>query len=139
MKRKITLIFLFLILVKISQAQVASGTIEKSRVAIDGQVALSTNGNALFFNMGGPGTKFSFKHFAVSVNMIPSVFIMEQTIQDNSVSWNSTKKQIIVRPTLGAGIQVMVKRFIFTMPCYYIFANNVWTITGGIGYKILKF
>jgi hypothetical protein len=96
---------------------------------IEGQIAVTTNGKAVWYNMGGPSLKFSFKKFAFSVSMFPSLKFEEDPTHP------------IVIPILGVGPQFYFfknKRFIITFPCYYVASKNSWELTGGIGYVLSK-
>jgi len=102
---------------------------KQASLNIDGQIAVTTNGKAAFINVGGPAIKFSFKHFAVAVNFMPSMRIEEHN------------KTIALTPLLGAGLQFYFlkhKRFIISLPCYYYAAKNSWVGTAGIGYILTK-
>lgn len=44
---------------------------QNTNLNIEGQIVVSTNGKAIFYNMGGPAIKFIFQKFALSVNMLP--------------------------------------------------------------------
>ena len=65
----------------------------KSEFKIEGQIAATTNGNAVFTNFGGPAMKFTFSKIAASISMIPSLKFE-----------NDTSKPLVL-PTLGFGLQ----------------------------------
>ncbi len=97
---------------------------------IEGQIAVTTNGKAAFINMGGPGVKFVFPKFAVSVNMLPSLKFEEEAPKP------------IVTPILGVGPQIYFlknKRLVLSFPCYYHISKNSWIVSAGLGYGFSYF
>ena len=96
---------------------------------IEGQIAITTNGKAVWYNMGGPTLKFNFRKFAIAISMLPSL-----KFEDDA------PKPFVV-PILGVGPQVYFlknKRAILSFPCYYIASRNSWELSGGVGYVLTK-
>lgn len=96
---------------------------------MEGQFAVTTNGKAIWYNMGGPSVKFGFKNVAFGVSMFPSL------------KFEKDDPRPIVVPILGVGPQIYFlknKRFVISFPCYYIASRNSWEITGGLGYVLSK-
>ena len=89
-----------------------------------GQFVVSTDGESMFTNMGGPNVKIECKKIAFTVSMYPS---LRFAFKD--------RPKPLVTPTLGAGAQLTIHRFILAMPCYYLANKQRWTMTLGIGYK----
>ncbi len=123
-------------------AQVFSQTEPKrnprTKLEIDGAIAMSTDGKAVYFNMGGPGINFTVSKLQFSINMLPSIGISKKTTAATS-AYSGATTVLNATPVLGTGFQVFYKKFIFCVPFYYKFTNNTWVGTVGVGYKILKF
>ena len=101
----------------------------KASFNIEGQVAVTSNGKAIWYYMGGPAIKFNFSKFSLSIGMFPSL------------KFEDDEPRPIVVPILGVGPQLHFlkhKRLLLSFPCYYIAARNAWEITGGIGYVLTK-
>lgn len=94
--------------------------------SITGSVMVSTDGESLFYNMGGPGIKFTKDQFYISVNMLPTLRYFKD------------EPRPFVTPLLGTGLIIGYKRFIIGMPVYYLAAKASWIISGGIGIKLGK-
>lgn len=104
-----------------------TGNNTETLLNIEGQIALTTNGKAIWYNMGGPSLKFSFKKLVFSISMFPSL------------KFEKDATHPVVMPILGIGPQIYFfknKRFILTFPYYYIASRNIWELTGGIGYVL---
>ncbi len=102
---------------------------QKSSLNIEGQFAVATNGKDVFVNFGGPALKFNYTKVAFAWNFMPSVRFHDQ---------NGTLQ---VTPILGTGLQVYGwkdKRFILSVPFYYLASNNTWIGTLGVGYVLTK-
>ena len=102
---------------------------QKSSLNIEGQIAATTNGKDLFFNIGGPTLKFNFPKIAFAWTFMPSLRLHE------------VKGTAQVTPILGTGIQIYGwkdKRFILSVPFYYLASNNTWIGTIGVGYVLSK-
>ena len=96
---------------------------------MEGQIAATTNGEAVFLNMGGPALKFSFSKIAASLSMIPSL------------KFQADKPKPVLTPLLGVGLQFYFlkdKRIVLSLPCYYYATRNIWTLTAGVGYVLTK-
>ncbi len=102
---------------------------QESSLNIEGQIAASTNGKDVFVNFGGPALKFSYPKIAFAWNFMPSV------------RFHNVKGTTQVTPILGTGLQIYGlkdKRFIVSLPFYYLASNNTWIGTVGIGYVLSK-
>ena len=102
---------------------------QKANLNIEGQIAATTNGKAVFINMGGPAIKFVFPKFAFAINILPSF------------KFEDDKPKPIVTPLLGVGPQFYFlkdKRFLLSFPCYYFASKNTWEMSAGLGYVLTK-
>jgi hypothetical protein len=123
MRLVIVVNFLFLMISAFSQEE------QKSSFNVEGQIAVTTNLKDYFVNVGGPAIKLNFSKFAVGLNFMPSLRFYNLN--------NSLK----VAPILGTGIQLYGlkdKRFILSIPFYYVALTNKWIGTIGIGYVLSK-
>ena len=96
---------------------------------IEGQIAVTTNGKAFWYNMGGPTFKWSFDNLALGLSFMPSL------------KFEQDKPRPYVVPILGAGPQIYLfkkKQLVLSFPFYYIASRNAWEFTGGIGYVFSK-
>jgi hypothetical protein len=121
--RILPIVFLFIILSLFAKAQSGyDGYLE-------GQIAVTTNGKAAFINIGGASIKCKLKKFNVSIMMGPSIkFEKEKTV-------------VTTIPVLGVGPQFYFlknKRFIVSIPSYYISTKKIWTTSIGVGYLLTK-
>jgi hypothetical protein len=101
----------------------------KASFNMEGQLGVTSNGKALWYNMGGPAIRFNFSKLSFSIGMFPSL------------KFEDDAPRPVVVPILGIGPQIHFlkhKRFLLSFPCYYIAARNAWEITGGIGYVLTK-
>ena len=106
-----------------------SGSKPRTAFNLEGQVAATSNGKAVWYNMGGPSVKFNFSKIGFGIGMFPSL------------KFEDDGPRPIVVPILGVGPQIYFlkdKRMILSFPCYYIATRNSWEITGGIGYVLTK-
>lgn len=94
--------------------------------SITGSIMVSTDGESVYYNMGGPGIKFTKDKFSVMVNMLPTLRFFKD------------EPRPFVTPLLGVGIMIGYKRFIIGMPVYYLAAKSSWILSGGIGVKLGK-
>ena len=93
-----------------------------TEITMGGQLMVSTDGDNLFYNMGGGGTFARYRQVAVSINFLPSL------------RYNFDTEKFT--PLLGLGLQLHIKeRIIIGMPLYYI--NDQWRASFGVGYKFL--
>jgi hypothetical protein len=102
---------------------------QKSSLNIDGQIGMTTNGNALFVNFGGPAFRFSFPKFSIGGTFFPTLKLEDKA------------SKLLATTCLGIGPQLCFlkdKRFIFELPCYYTAAKNIWLVSAGIGYVLTK-
>ena len=123
MKKSIVVSLLFLSISALCQEE------QKSSLNIEGQIAVTTNAKDVFVNLGGPALKFSFPKIAFAWNFMPSV------------RFHDVKGSTQVTPILGTGLQVYGlknKRFILSLPFYYLASNYTWIGTVGIGYVLTK-
>jgi hypothetical protein len=128
MKKYIVISVIFLFLHSHSFPQTGN-TSKKASFTVDGQVAVTTNGEGIYLNFGGPCMKYSFKKIAFSIGMMPSL------------RFEQDKPRPYITPMLGAGLQVYFlkdRRFIASFPCYYISTKTSWRITAGFGYLLSK-
>jgi hypothetical protein len=96
---------------------------------MEGQLAVATNGKAIFVNFGGPSIKYNFSKVAFCLGMMPSLRLEQDAPRP------------YVTPILGAGLNVLFlnsKRLVLSIPCYYISSKNEWTVAAGIGYVFTK-
>lgn len=118
--------FVFAALVLVAVVPVLNAQAEKPyEFNIEGQIVAVTDGKGIFLNAGGPGLKFHFRHFAVSVNMMPSLRFQKEDLKP------------LVTPMLGCGPQLYFlkeRRLVFSFPCYYNQTSRVWSFTAGVGY-----
>jgi hypothetical protein len=125
---RIVVIAISLFLCNHSFAQTVNGS-KKPSFTVEGQVAVTTNGEAVYLNFGGPCMKYSFKKIAFSLGMMPSL------------RFEQDKPRPYITPSLGAGLQVFFlnnRRVILSFPCYYISTKNKWTVTAGLGYLLTR-
>jgi hypothetical protein len=99
---------------------------EVTMSSITGSMMISTDGKSIFYNMGGPGIKFTKDKLTIGFNMLPSLRFFKDDPRP------------LVTPLLGAGLIIGYKRFIIGMPVYYLAAKTSWIISGGIGVKLGK-
>jgi hypothetical protein len=127
--KKYTVISLgFLFLQLHSFAQLGNNP-PKTSFTVEGQVAVTTSGEGVYLNFGGPCMKYSFKKIAFSIGMLPSL------------RFEQDKPRHFVTPILGAGLQVYFlkdRRFIASFPCYYISTKTTWKVTAGLGYLLTR-
>jgi len=100
---------------------------EQKSFELEGQFAVTTNLESYFLNVGGPDVKFNFSKVSIGFNFMPS-------LRFHNV--NSTLK---VTPILGTGIQfygLKNKKYILSIPFYYLSATNNWLGSIGIGYVL---
>jgi hypothetical protein len=124
MKKSLNIVF-FLIFQSIAFAQ----TEPKTQFNIEGQIAITTNGQGIFYNMGGPNVKFNFSKVSLAINMMPSLRFQNDPVKS------------VVTPMLGFGPQLYFlknKKFLLSFPAYYNTSNNQWIFTAGVGYVLTK-
>ena len=118
-------VFFFLVLINVCKAQPEN----KFVPGVEGQLAVTTNGKAVFMSIGGVSLKFIFKKFTVGINMGPAL------------KFESENSKITTVPVLGVGPQIYFlkdKRFFLNFPAYYIGSKKIWTQSAGIGYVLTK-
>ena len=123
------IIILFLLIVLSFSVFSQTETMPKAAFNLEGQIAATSNGKAVWYNMGGPSIKFNFKKIGFGIGMFPSL------------KFEDDNPRPIVIPILGVGPQIYFlkhKRAILSFPCYYIAARNSWELTAGIGYVLTK-
>lgn len=125
MKKIIILLAVFFSTSLFSQSKEGSTT----SFNFEGQVAVTSNGKGVWYNMGGPNIKFSLPKIALSIGMFPSLKFQEDAPRP------------VVIPILGVGPQLHFfkqKRFLLSFPFYYLASHNSWEFTAGIGYVLTK-
>jgi len=93
---------------------------------ITGAVMLSTDGKSVFYNMGGPSVKVSFKKWFAAYNMLPGLRFFD------------VKGTINVNPILGTGLTIGYKRWMIGFPLFYLPKDNIWVFTAGAGVRLGK-
>lgn len=93
---------------------------------IEGQIGVSTNGQAIFLNFGGPNIRFQYKKVAWGVGMYPSLRFWED------------KPRTFITPSLGFGAYLQYKKIGLIAPMYYNGAKNEWIPSVGLSYKLSK-
>ncbi len=117
---------LTLLLFLFSIAHLSAQKKEMTSASVMGSVMVSTDGESVFYNMGGPGIKFTKDKLSIGFNMLPSLRFFKDDPRP------------LVTPLLGAGLIIGYKRFIIGMPVYYLAAKTTWIISGGVGVKLGK-
>ncbi len=130
MPKKIIISFLCVLFSNFVQAQDKPNEIKAVNWTIGGQITLSSDfKDNIFLNFAGPGLKLSDKSkknpWALSINMFPSMRCNMQEKDSNK----------IFTPILGTGFQVFYKKFVISMPAYYLASQNIWVGTLGVGYS----
>ena len=130
MLRIFSTLFLYFLLTNFIQAQDAPVQPQAINWTLGGQITLSSDFKQnVFLNFAGPGLKFSDKSkkspWAVSINMFPSMRYNTQEKDGNK----------IFTPLLGTGFQVFYKKFVVSIPAYYLASQNIWIGTLGLGYS----
>jgi hypothetical protein len=97
-----------------------------TEVSFAGAVMISTDGKSVFYNMGGPSVKLTYKKWSGSVNMFPSLRFFD------------VKGTITINPILGTGITIGYKRWMIGFPCYYLADKKIWVLTAGAGVRLGK-
>jgi|GEM_PF-1143002 len=136
---KLSICIALFIMSTTANAQTETTRTPKKKLEIDGSIAASTDGKAVYFNLGGPALNFGIKKFQFSINMLPSIGITALHTSVPSAYGTTNKTRLNATPVLGTGLQFYYKRAIFCIPFYYRFASNTWVGTVGVGYKIFKF
>lgn len=95
-------------------------------VSFSGALMVSSDGKSVFYNMGGPSIKITYKKWHVAAYMLPSLRFFDL---------NGT---INVNPILGTGLTFGYKRWMFGFPCYYIADKKIWVFTAGAGVRLGK-
>jgi hypothetical protein len=93
---------------------------------ITGSVMVSTDGTSFFYNMGGPGVKWTKDKWMIGLNLIPSLRFFKD------------EPRPFVTPMLGAGVIIGYKRWMLGVPMYYLSAKAEWIATVGVGVKLGK-
>ncbi len=93
---------------------------------IDGQIGVSTNGQAIFLNFGGPNIRFQYKKVAWGLSLYPSLRFLEDA------------PRTFILPTLGFGAYLQYKKIGLILPIYYNGVKNEWIPSAGLSYKLGK-
>ncbi len=120
MKRLIVIVSFLTVISAYSQEEQKSFTVE-------GQIAVTTNLESYFLNVGGPTLKFHFSKIAVGLSFTPSL------------RFHNVNSTLQVSPILGTGLQLYGlknKRYILSLPFYYLASSNTWIGSIGIGYVL---
>jgi hypothetical protein len=114
------------IILLLAVIQISAVAQKKSIVSasITGSVMLTTDGSSLFYNMGGPGVKFTKNNWMLGINMLPSLRFFKDDPRP------------FITPMLGAGILIGYKRLMVGVPLYYLSAKSEWIISAGVGVKL---
>ena len=102
---------------------------QKSSLNFEGQIAVTTNLENYFINVGGPAIKLNFSKVAVGLNFMPSL------------RFYNLNSSVHVAPILGTGVQIYGlknKRYVLSVPFYYLASTNKLIGTIGIGYVLSK-
>jgi hypothetical protein len=98
-----------------------------------GSINISADAKQSFYlNFGGPNINFNFGKFGFTYGMFPSLRFFHGDVSDTN---NSYRTKTIATPILGAGPTIYYNKLAVVLPMYYLPANNVWVISGGLGYK----
>ncbi len=129
--KKITLLFMILLSSLYSKAQET-----KIMASVwDGAVVAGYVDEGGYINFGGPSVKWVKKPYAFGFGMLPSLRIKE----DKDAIANNKPKNQIIYPSLGAGVFLSLKHFMFQIPAFYNpktgLENGKWNLGVGIGYK----
>ncbi len=102
---------------------------QRSSLNFEGQIAVTTNLENYFINIGGPAIKLNFSKVAVGLNFMPSL------------RFYNLNSSVHIAPILGIGVQIYGlknKRYVLSVPLYYLASTNRWIGTIGIGYVLSK-
>ena len=102
---------------------------QKSSFNVEGQIAVTTNLENYFINVGGPAIKLNFSKVAVALNFMPSL------------RFYNLNSSVHVAPILGTGVQIYGlknKRYVLSVPFYYVASTSKWIGSIGIGYVLSK-
>jgi hypothetical protein len=97
---------------------------QKSSLNFEGQIAVTTNLENYFINVGGPAIKLNFSKVAVALNFMPSL------------RFYNLNSSVHVAPILGTGVQIYGlknKRYVLSVPFYYVASTSKWIGSIGIG------
>lgn len=139
--KKITLIIAALVLAQhlfsqeVKKPARPSGGEELKKVEFKtiGSINISADAKqSMYLNFGGPNINFNFGKFGVTYGMFPSLRFFLGDVNDTS---NAYRTKTTTTPILGTGASLYYKKLAVVLPMYYLPANNVWIISGGVGYK----
>lgn len=110
---------------------------QKTKIKVnvfDGVVMAGYVDQGIFLNFTGPNISFSTKDSKIILGMLPSLRFRQD---------NSTPKNSVVMPTLGAGVTYCYKFLAVQVPVYYnpktSTANGRWHVGVGVGLRINAF
>jgi hypothetical protein len=87
--KKITLIA---VLLMVACAGIFAQTEQQTNhINIEGQIAMTTNGNALFVNLGGPAIRFNLQKFSIGGTFFPTL------------KFENKASKLVVTACLGVG------------------------------------
>ncbi len=87
---------------------------------------------SLYLNFGGPNLNFNFGKFGVAYGFFPTLKFFYGDVNDVTNAYRTKTTATLI---LGTGVTLYYKKFDVVLPMYYLPANNVWLISGGVGYK----
>ena len=96
--------------------------------AFSAQVLVSTDLEAVYFNLVGSGIKYTRGNSSFQLGVFPTIRIYKDPNIDPA-----TPKPLVV-PGFSAGLLYSYKRFMVAAPAYY--KDNKWHYTMGMGFKI---
>jgi hypothetical protein len=117
------------------QAQSQNATDKNISFGLTGQVGASTDGKAVFVNLGGPNLKFETKIKRIDKNLL--TFNVGCAMYP-SLWYHPDLTGSKIRPTLGAGLFFSVQKTSLIIPVYYIAYPNEaakWHITFGLAHR----
>ena len=91
---------------------------------LDGSFGASTNGRAIFLNLGGPNLSYTRPNLRIALSFFPSMRFQKEP------------NRPMVSPTLGGGVQITHRRTSLLVPLYFV--SNRWTVSAGLGFKLTK-
>lgn len=96
---------------------------EEMKLSFAGSAFVATDFKAIYLSMGGPGISMKKKNWTISVNMLPSLRLL-----------NDAPKPFVT-PILGGGLMTAYKHLVLGFSFYYISSELTWKIAPGVGYR----
>lgn len=116
-------LFLF-ILIFIYFNSLFAQTKKSSEIGFTGQLMISYDGDATYFNIGGPSITYNLKNAKLGAAMYPSLRFRNDALRP------------FVTPILGTGLFYNYKKWLVALPLYFIANENKWKLSIGLGYKL---